>query len=41
MANILTFLIYVAPFLLVLAVAGWLADNTKLFDKLLKYFEEV
>ena len=40
MTNILTFLLYVVPFLLVLSGAGWIADNTQLIDKLYNKFME-
>ena len=38
---LLHFIMLTCPTLLALCAAAWLADNTKLVDKLLEYFEEV
>ena len=40
MQTLLHFIMLTCPALLLLCIAVWLADNTKLADNLLEYFEE-
>ena len=40
MDNLIIFLFYSSAFLLIISALGWLADNTKIFDKFIEKMED-